>query len=61
MTSHSGVEHHENLWEKNRDIRNLKTHPYEFYHKMGYTITGIVPDANGIGKPDILKAKRVGN
>jgi hypothetical protein len=26
---------------------------------MGYVITGIVPDANGRGKPDILMAKRV--
>jgi aminoglycoside 6'-N-acetyltransferase I len=61
MTSLSGVDLYENLWEKIRDIRNLKNHPYEFYQKMGYTITGIVPDANGIGKPDILMAKRVGN
>jgi hypothetical protein len=26
---------------------------------MGYTITGVVPDANGIGKPDILMSKRI--
>jgi hypothetical protein len=26
---------------------------------MGYVITGVVPDANGIGKPDILMSKRV--
>jgi len=59
MTSLANVNLYENLWEKIRDIRNLKHHPFEFYQKMGYIITGIVPDANGIGKPDILMAKRV--
>jgi len=32
---------------------------YEFYQKLGFTIVGIIPDANGWGKPDILVAKRV--
>lgn len=59
MTSLSNVDLYENLWEKIRDIRNLKNHPFEFYQKMGYAITGVVPDANGRGKPDILMAKRV--
>ena len=59
MTSLANVDLYENLWEKIRDIRNLKHHPFEFYQKMGYIITGVVPDANGIGKPDILMAKRV--
>jgi aminoglycoside 6'-N-acetyltransferase I len=59
MTSLADVNPYENLWEKIRDIRNLKHHPFEFYQKMGYIITGIVPDANGIGKPDILMAKRM--
>lgn len=59
MTSLSNVDLYENLWEKVRDIRNLKNHPFEFYQKMGYVITGIVPDANGIGKPDILMAKKL--
>ena len=59
MTSLSSVDLYENLWEKVRDIRNLKNHPFEFYQKMGYVISGVVPDANGIGKPDILMSKRV--
>jgi aminoglycoside 6'-N-acetyltransferase I len=59
MTSLANVDLYENLWEKIRDIRNLKHHPFEFYQKMGYIITGVVPDANGIGKPDILMAKRI--
>jgi aminoglycoside 6'-N-acetyltransferase I len=60
MTSLSNVDLYENLWEKIRDIRNHKNHPFEFYQKLGYAITGVVPDANGRGKPDILMGKRVG-
>jgi aminoglycoside 6'-N-acetyltransferase I len=59
MTSLSDVDLYENLWEKIRDIRNLKNHPFEFYQKLGYVITGVVIDANGVGKPDILMSKRV--
>jgi len=42
-------------------IRNLRGHPYEFYQKMGFVIVGVIPDANGWGKPDIFMAKRVGS
>ncbi|MBL8100329.1 MAG: GNAT family N-acetyltransferase [Anaerolineales bacterium] len=59
MTSLSNVDLYENLFEKITNIKNIKCHPYEFYQKMGYTIIGVIPDANGIGKPDILMAKQV--
>jgi aminoglycoside 6'-N-acetyltransferase I len=59
MTSLSNVDLYENLFEKIKNIKNIKGHPYEFYQKMGYTIIGIIPDANGIGKPDILMAKNI--
>ena len=59
MTSLSDIDLYENLWDKIKNIRNLKNHPFMFYQKMGYVITGVVPDANGIGKPDILMSKRV--
>lgn len=59
MTSLSDVNIYENLYDKIKNIQNYKGHPFEFYQKMGFIITGIVPDANGIGKPDILMAKRV--
>ncbi len=42
------------------EIKNLKGHPYEFYLKLGFTIVGCLPDANGPGKPDIYLAKKIG-
>ncbi len=59
-TSLSQVDLYENTWEHIANIRNLNRHPYEFYQKMGYTIVGVLPDANGWNKPDIVMAKRVG-
>ena len=59
MTSLSGVDLYEDLWDKVKNIRNFKGHPFEFYQKMGYIITGVVIDANGVGKPDILMSKKV--
>lgn len=34
-------------------------HPFTFYQRRGYTVTGIFPDVNGLGKHDILMAKRI--
>lgn len=59
MTSLSNIDLYENLWDQVRNIKNLKRHPFEFYQKMGYIITGVVIDANGRGKPDIIMSKKV--
>ena len=59
MTSLSDCDLYHNLCDQIAHIQNLKGHPYEFYQKCGYSIIGVVPDANGRGKPDIIMGKRV--
>jgi len=34
-------------------------HPGEFYLRLGFRIVGVLPDANGRGKPDIFFAKEI--
>ena len=42
-------------------IRNTGGHPFEFYLRCGFVLAGVLPDANGFGKPDIFLAKRIGS
>ncbi len=59
-TSLSGVDLYSDIPAAIRDVQNFKRHPYEFYTRLGFHIVGVMPDANGRGKPDIFLAKRVG-
>lgn len=59
QTSLAGVDLYPNVFEHLARIKNLRNHPYEFYQKLGFVIVGILPDANGFGKPDIYMAKRI--
>lgn len=59
MTSLSDKDLYPDVFEHISRIKNIKGHPYEFYQKLGFSIVGVIPDANGLGKPDILMAKRV--
>ena len=58
MTTLSGVDLYPNVVEHLANIENLRGHPYEFYQKLGFSIIGAMPEANGPGKPDIYMAKR---
>ena len=59
MTSLAGVDLYPDPLAHLAAIRNYKGHPYEFYRKVGFSIAGVLPDANGLGKPDIFLAKSV--
>lgn len=58
-TSLYGKDLYDDLFGKIADIKNLGGHPFSFYKTHGYEIVGVLPDANGIGKPDILMAKSI--
>lgn len=60
QTTLGGIDLYPNVLERVMNIRKLRNHPFEFYQKLGFVITGVMPDANGWGKPDIFMAKRVG-
>ena len=60
QTSLSGVDLYPDPLTHLAQIKNIRKHPFEFYQKCGFAVVGVLPDANGFGKPDILMAKRVG-
>jgi aminoglycoside 6'-N-acetyltransferase I len=60
LTTLGGTDLYPNVLEHLANIRNLRNHPYEFYQKLGFVVVGVMPDANGPGKPDIYMAKRIG-
>jgi aminoglycoside 6'-N-acetyltransferase I len=37
----------------------VRDHVAGFYRRLGFEVIGLIPDANGLGKPDVLMAKRV--
>lgn len=60
LTSLAGADLYPNPLEHLMRIENRRQHPFGFYRKLGYTVVGVIPDANGFGRPDIFMAKRVG-
>ena len=61
LTSLSNVDLYPNPLEHLAKLQNLKEHPFSFYQKVGFAVVGVIPDANGWGKPDIFMAKRILN
>jgi len=59
-TTLSNVDLYTELPRKLAEARDVGGHPLGFYLRVGFTIVGVLPDANGPGKPDIFLAKRLG-
>ena len=60
MTSLSDVNLYEDLPGHLARLRDLgRGHPFLFYRSLGYVVTGVMPDANGRGRPDIYMSKSV--
>jgi len=57
-TSFANVDLFDDLPEKIKSF-SPGTHQSGFYLKLGYKIIGVMPDANGKGKPDIYLGKRL--
>ncbi|MCL2404045.1 MAG: GNAT family N-acetyltransferase [Defluviitaleaceae bacterium] len=55
-TSFANVDLYDDLPTRIREFEP-GTHQAAFYMKLGYKVVGVVPDANGRGKPDIMLAK----
>jgi len=58
-TSLAGKDLYPDILKNLMKIKNINGHPYEFYQKVGFTLVGVIPDANAPGKPDIIMAKRI--
>lgn len=58
-TSLSGIELYPGAAEKLASLNDTGHHPFAFYRKAGYEVVGIIPHANGFGRPDIIMAKLI--
>ena len=59
-TSLSRIDLYDDLPAKLASFRGGGDHPADFYRRLGFSLVGVMPDANGRGKPDIFFAKRIG-
>lgn len=60
MTSLAGIDLYDDVPRHIATLRDLGCrHPFLFYQRLGFVVTGLMPDANGVGKPDIFMSKRV--
>lgn len=60
MTSLADIDLYDDVPRHMAGLRDLgRDHPFLFYRKLGYVVTGVMPDANGRGRPDIYMSKRL--
>ena len=54
-----GKDVYPDVLEHLRRLEPVGSHPFTFYRRLGYAVVGVLPDADGPGKPDILMTKRL--
>ena len=59
-TSLGGIDLYAELPAALNTVRSGGSHPLPFYKRLGFQLIGVMPDANGAGRPDIFLGKRVG-
>jgi len=59
-TSLGGVDLYSALPKRLAAVHSWGGHPLPFYRRLGFHVIGVMPDANGPGRPDIFLAKRLG-
>lgn len=58
QTSLAGVDLYADIPRHVAELRDLgDRHPFLFYLRLGYVLTGVMPDANGRGRPNIYMSK----
>jgi len=58
-TSLGGIDLYADLPSSLDRVKSWGRHPLSFYHSLGFTVIGVMPDANGPGRPDIFLGKRL--
>jgi aminoglycoside 6'-N-acetyltransferase I len=59
-TSLGGIDLYAALPEALAAVQSWGRHPLPFYRRLGFHVIGVMPDANGRGRPDIFLGKRLG-
>ena len=58
QTSLAGIDLYEDVPRHLAELSDPRgNHPFLFYRRLGYVVTGVMPDANGPGRPDIYMSK----
>jgi aminoglycoside 6'-N-acetyltransferase I len=60
-TSLGGVDLYSALPKRLDNVHSWGSHPLPFYRRLGFHVIGVMPDANGPGRPDIFLAKSLGS
>ena len=58
-TSLGGMDLYSELPGAFSTVRSWGNHPLPFYRRLGFQVIGVMPDANGPGRPDIFLGKRL--